>query len=146
MASRLLSGVSPCCLGAPWLGEARVGADGRVVPQKEKKEKKAKRRDKAPKRKSQTDESEQSEDELDPPKVKKAKSREKQNGDARGESPENARLSSLTLKAARKKQPSNSSETSSGDCDSDQEQVKVITGLLTVIRVAFNSCAMTRLN
>uniref|UniRef100_A0A8B9CWS3 RNA helicase n=2 Tax=Anatidae TaxID=8830 RepID=A0A8B9CWS3_9AVES len=117
-----------------------------VVPQKEKKEKKAKRRDKARKRKSQTDESEQSEDELDSPKVKKAKSREKQNGDAGGDSPENARLSSLTLKSAHKKRPRNSSETSSGDCDSDQEQVKVITDLPTVIRSAFNSCATTRLN
>ncbi|XP_035186132.1 nucleolar RNA helicase 2-like isoform X1 [Oxyura jamaicensis] len=106
---------------SPMESEAATG-NGRRRRKKEKKEKKAKRRDKAQKRKSQTDESEQSEDELDSPKVKKAKRKDKQNGDAVGDSLENATLPALTLKSAHKKRPSNSSETSSGDCDSDQEQ------------------------
>uniref|UniRef100_A0A8C9EJ27 RNA helicase n=1 Tax=Pavo cristatus TaxID=9049 RepID=A0A8C9EJ27_PAVCR len=89
---------------------------------KEKKEKKSKRHDKARKRKPQTDESEQSEEESNSPKLKKAKSGGKQNGHVREESPENARLSSVSAKSTHKKRHSNSSETSSGDGDSDQEQ------------------------
>ncbi|OXB63882.1 hypothetical protein ASZ78_004177 [Callipepla squamata] len=93
-----------------------------LAPQKEKKEKKSKRHDKARKRKAQTDESEQSEEESNSPKLKKAKSRAKQNGHVREESPENARMSTDNGKSTRKKRHSNSSETSSGDGDSDQEQ------------------------
>uniref|UniRef100_A0A8B9MUD8 Nucleolar RNA helicase 2 n=1 Tax=Accipiter nisus TaxID=211598 RepID=A0A8B9MUD8_9AVES len=89
---------------------------------KEKKEKKSKRHDKSRRRKTQTDESEQSEDEVDSPKLKKSRSRVKQNGAVREESPENTRLSSLSVKPAHRKRHNNSSETSSGDGDSDQEQ------------------------
>ncbi|XP_068807005.1 nucleolar RNA helicase 2 isoform X1 [Struthio camelus] len=89
---------------------------------KEKKEKKPKHRDRSRRRRSPSDESEQSEDDLDSPKLKRARSGDKENGDSRGESPEHARLSSLNVKSTRKKRHSNSSETSSGDCDSEQEQ------------------------
>lgn len=98
--------------------------------QKEKKEKKSKHRDKSRKRKIPTDESDQSEDEVDPPKLKKSRSKVKQNGHAREESPENTRLSSLNVKSTHKKQHSNSSETSSGD--SEQEQVKLTMDLVDV--------------
>ncbi|XP_054062540.1 nucleolar RNA helicase 2-like [Rissa tridactyla] len=89
---------------------------------KEKKEKKSKRREKSRRRKAPTDESEQSEDDTDSPKLKKSRSGVKQNGHTREESPENARLSSLSIKSTHKKRHSNSSETSSGDGDSDQDQ------------------------
>ncbi|PKU33706.1 storkhead-box protein hypothetical protein [Limosa lapponica baueri] len=95
---------------------------------KEKKEKKSKRHEKSRRRKAPAEESEQSEEEeeADPPKLKKARSGVKQNGHAREESPENARLPSFSVKSAHKKGHSNSSDTSSGDGDSDQEQVLVL--------------------
>ncbi|KAK2512992.1 nucleolar RNA helicase 2-like protein [Columba guinea] len=89
---------------------------------KEKKEKKSKRHDKSRRRKAEADESEQSEEDVVPPKLKKSKSGVKQNGHVREESPENTRLSSLKMKSTLKKQHSNSSETSSGDGDSEPEQ------------------------
>lgn len=111
--------------------------------QKEKKEKKSKRHDKSRRRKAETDESEQSEEDVVPPKLKKSKSGVKQNGHVREESPENTRLSSLNMKSTHKKQHSNSSETSSGDGDSEPEQVILMVGL--VMCLAFNSCIATKL-
>lgn len=113
---------------------------------KEKKEKKSKRHDKSRRRKTQMDESEQSEDDIDPPKLKKSRSGVKQNGHTRDESPENAKLSSLNNKSGHKKRHSNSSETSSGDGDSEPEQVKLMVDLVMVIYLAFYSCVATSLN
>lgn len=110
-----------------------------LTRQKEKKEKKSKRHDKARKRKPQTDESEQSEEECSSPKLKKAKTGGKQNGHVREESPENARLSSVSAKSTHKKRHSNSSETSSGDGDSDQEQVMAVPGVPVVTRGALST-------
>lgn len=106
--------------------------------QKEKKEKKSKRHDKSRKRRTPTDESDQSEDEVDSPKLKKSRSKVKQNGHAKEESPENTRLSSLNVKSTHKKQHSNSSETSSGD--SEQEQVKLTIDLVDVFSFQLLRC------
>lgn len=113
--------------------------------QKEKKEKKSKRHDKSRRRKAETDESEQSEEDVVPPKLKKSKSGVKQNGHVREESPENTRLSSSNMKSTHKKQHSNSSETSSGDGDSEPEQVILVVGLVIVMCLAFSSCIATKL-
>lgn len=118
-----------------------------VPCQKEKKEKKSKRHEKSRRRKTQSEESEQSEDDIDPPKLKKSRSGVKQNGHTREESLENAKLSSLNSKSSHKKRHSNSSETSSGDGDSEPEQVKLLIDLffIPVCSAAFCSCLLLQL-
>ncbi|KAM6330119.1 nucleolar RNA helicase 2-like isoform 2-T2 [Podargus strigoides] len=91
--------------------------------QKEKKEKKRKYRERSL-RKTRTDESEESEDEDDSPKLKKSRSEERQNGHVRQESSENAKLCSLSVKSTRRKGHGNSSETSSGDSEQEQEMTE----------------------
>ncbi|XP_037760149.1 nucleolar RNA helicase 2 isoform X4 [Chelonia mydas] len=90
---------------------------------KDKKERKSKHHDKSKKRKSRTEENGLSEDDLEPPKLKKMKERERANGDTGERSPEHKKKSSsLSNGVTPTKTQCNFSEASSGECDSEPEQ------------------------
>nr|XP_042712878.1 nucleolar RNA helicase 2-like isoform X2 [Chrysemys picta bellii] len=90
---------------------------------KDKKERESKHHDKSKKRKSQTEENGLFEDDLEPPKLKKMKGRERVNGDTGEGSPEHKKkFSSLSNEVPPPKTQCNFSEASSGECDSEQEQ------------------------
>ncbi|XP_043375272.1 nucleolar RNA helicase 2-like isoform X4 [Dermochelys coriacea] len=90
---------------------------------KDKKERKSKHHDKSKKRKSRTEENGLSEDDLEPPKLKKMKERERVNGDTGERNREHKKKScSLSNGVTPTKTQCNFSEASSGECDSEQEQ------------------------
>ncbi|CAM2117503.1 unnamed protein product [Caretta caretta] len=90
---------------------------------KDKKERESKHHDKSKKRKSRTEENGLSEDDLEPPKLKKMKERERANGDTGERSPEHKKKSSsLSNGVTPTKTQCNFSEASSGECDSEPEQ------------------------
>uniref|UniRef100_A0A8C8R6E6 RNA helicase n=1 Tax=Pelusios castaneus TaxID=367368 RepID=A0A8C8R6E6_9SAUR len=90
---------------------------------KNKKAKESKHHDKPKKRKSQTEEDVLSADDLEPPKLKKIKKRERVNADTGERSPEHKKKSSsLSNGVTPKKTQCDLSEALSGESDSEQEQ------------------------